>query len=153
MTSAELIAAEYDRLKEMSLAKNRAYGDTALNPINIFSRLSGSEAIRARLDDKLARHKNSPSAFGESELDDLIGYLVLLNIAERQEGKMTTETITTRHGFSLKWDEGKQNVRWIVQPRPDGAWMSLEMPAPMPHWWYRFWQRVLMGWRWEKVEP
>ncbi len=85
MTSAELIAAEYDRLKAMSLEKNKAYGDTALHPIGIFSRLPGSEAIRARLDDKLSRHKNSPGAFGEKEIDDLIGYLVLLNIAERRE--------------------------------------------------------------------
>jgi hypothetical protein len=85
MTSQELIAAEYDRLKDMSLEKNRAYGDTALNPIGIFSTLSGSEAIRARLDDKLSRHKHAAGAFGESEVDDLIGYLVLLNIAERQE--------------------------------------------------------------------
>lgn len=85
MTSAERIAQEYDRLKAMSLAKNAAYGDTALNPIGIFSRLKGSEAIRARLDDKLSRHKNAAGAFGESEIDDLIGYLVLLNIAERME--------------------------------------------------------------------
>ncbi len=35
MTSAELIAAEYDRLKAMSLEKNKAYGDTALSPIGI----------------------------------------------------------------------------------------------------------------------
>jgi hypothetical protein len=85
VSTADLIAAEYDRLKAMSLAKNRAYGDTALNPIGIFSRLSGSEAIRARLDDQLSRHKHSPGAFGESEIDDLIGYLVLLNIVERGE--------------------------------------------------------------------
>ncbi len=84
-TSAELIAAEYDRLKAMSLEKNRAYGDTALHPPHIFSKLSGSEAIRARLDDKISRHQNSPGAFGEQEIDDLIGYLVLLNIAERLE--------------------------------------------------------------------
>lgn len=85
MTSAELIAAEYDRLKAMSLEKNAAYGDTALSPIGIFSRLKGSEAIRARLDDKISRHKHNPGAFGEAEIDDLIGYLVLLNIAERKE--------------------------------------------------------------------
>ena len=82
-TSADLIAAEYDRLKAMSLAKNRAYGDSALNPLQVFSRLGAAEAIRARLDDKLARHANSPGAMGEDELSDLVGYLVLLIIAER----------------------------------------------------------------------
>lgn len=83
MTSAEQIAAEYDRLKKLSLEKNAAYGDSALNPINVFSRLPAVEAIRARLDDKLSRHRNAPGAMGEHEIDDLIGYLVLLNIAER----------------------------------------------------------------------
>lgn len=85
MTSAELIEREYDRLKAMSLSKNKAYGDSALHPPAVFSRLKASEGIRARLDDKLARHKNAAGAFGEAEIDDLIGYLVLLNIAERNE--------------------------------------------------------------------
>ena len=85
MTSAELIAAEYDRLKAMSLEKNAAYGDTALSPIGIFSHLSGSEAIKARIDDKLSRVKNQPDAFGEDPVDDLIGYLVLLRCAWRKE--------------------------------------------------------------------
>ena len=85
ITSAERIAAECDRIKAMLLEKNAAYGDTALRPPHIFSNLNSSEAIRARLDDKLSRHMHQPGAFGESEIDDLIGYLVLLNIAERIE--------------------------------------------------------------------
>ena len=85
MATAELIAAEYERLKTLSLAKNMAYGDSALHPVDIFSRLPASEGIRARIDDKLARHKHAPGALGESEIDDLIGYLVLLNIALRME--------------------------------------------------------------------
>lgn len=85
MTSAELIAAEYDRLKAMSLEKNAAYGDSALHPPQVFSRLQASEAIRARLDDKLARHKHAAGAMGEDEISDMVGYLVLLLIAEREE--------------------------------------------------------------------
>ena len=87
ITTAELIAAEYDRLKALSLAKNKAYGDSALHPVGIFSHLPASEAIRARIDDKLARHKCAPGALGENEIDDLIGYLVLLNIATRMEAQ------------------------------------------------------------------
>ena len=86
-TTADLIAAEYDRLKALSLAKNKAYGDSALHPVGIFSHLPASEAIRARIDDKLARHKCAPGALGENEVDDLIGYLVLLNIATRMEAQ------------------------------------------------------------------
>lgn len=87
MTTAELIAEEYDRLKLLSLAKNAAYGDSALHPVGIFSRLPTSEGLRARIDDKLSRHKHAPGALGENEIDDLIGYLVLLNIASRMEAE------------------------------------------------------------------
>ena len=43
-----------DLLKE----KNAAYGNTALNPLGVFSKLGASEAIKARIDDKLARIAN-----------------------------------------------------------------------------------------------
>jgi hypothetical protein len=88
----------------MLLAKNAAYGDTALNPPKIFSTLSPSEAIRARLDDKLSRHMHQPGAFGEAEVDDLIGYLILLNIAERNE-------------YNVKMD-GLAAVMWPARDDP-----------------------------------
>ena len=40
------------------IEKNKAYGNTALNPSNIFSKLNSTEAICARIDDKLARISN-----------------------------------------------------------------------------------------------
>ena len=40
-------------------SKNEAYGNTSLNPPNIFSKLDSSEAICARIDDKIMRIKNS----------------------------------------------------------------------------------------------
>ena len=62
--------------------KNKAYGNTALNPTNIFSRLNASEAICARLDDKLARIKNKGiNDKTEDTVDDLIGYLLLLKMS------------------------------------------------------------------------
>ena len=62
--------------------KNKAYGNTALNPTNIFSRLNASEAICARLDDKLARIKNTGiNDKTEDTVDDLIGYLLLLKMS------------------------------------------------------------------------
>lgn len=67
--------------------KNKAYGDSALNPINIFSKLNATDAICARLDDKIARIKNKGiNDKTEDTLDDLIGYLLLLKMAkERNE--------------------------------------------------------------------
>lgn len=62
--------------------KNKAYGNTALNPTNIFSKLDASEAICARIDDKLARIKNKGiNDLTEDTVDDLIGYLLLLKMS------------------------------------------------------------------------
>jgi len=67
-----------DLLKE----KNKAYGNTALNPTNIFSSLDASEAICARIDDKLARIKNKGiNDETEDTVSDLIGYLLLLKMS------------------------------------------------------------------------
>jgi len=62
--------------------KNEAYGNTALNPANIFSKLDSTEAICARLDDKLSRIKNRGiNDKTEDTLDDIIGYLFLLKMS------------------------------------------------------------------------
>lgn len=62
--------------------KNEAYGNTALNPANIFSKLDSTEAICARLDDKLSRIKNRGiNDKTEDTLDDIIGYLLLLKMS------------------------------------------------------------------------
>ena len=62
--------------------KNKAYGNTALNPTNVFSKLSSSEAICARIDDKLARISNKGiNDETEDTVDDLIGYLLLLKMS------------------------------------------------------------------------
>jgi len=73
-------------ITELLISKNKAYGNTALNPTNIFSKLSASEAICARLDDKLARISNK-GIYDETEdtVDDLIGYLLLLKMALKNE--------------------------------------------------------------------
>jgi len=70
---------------ELLLEKNRSYGNTALNPIKIFSKLESAEGLKARIDDKLSRIANKPEAFGEDVLLDLLGYLILLRIATKRE--------------------------------------------------------------------
>ncbi len=62
--------------------KNKAYGNTALNPTKIFSKLDSTEAICARIDDKLARIKNKGiTDKTEDTINDLIGYLFLLKMS------------------------------------------------------------------------
>ena len=68
--------------------KNAAYGNTALNPLGIFSKLGASEAIKARIDDKLARIANKGlNDDTEDTARDLVGYLLLLLMALEREGK------------------------------------------------------------------
>lgn len=75
-------------LAEMLLDKNKAYGDSALNPVRIFSRASASEQIRVRLDDKLSRLARGFDA-GEDVIGDLLGYLVLLVVQSKRDAEVS----------------------------------------------------------------
>lgn len=71
-----------EKIVKLLKEKNKAYGDTALNPSNIFSKLNSTEALCARIDDKLARIKNKGiNDKTEDTVDDLIGYLLLLKMS------------------------------------------------------------------------
>ena len=80
MTVSEMIAAECDALKAMLLQKNAAYGNSAIEPLRIFSHADPEEQIRVRIDDKLSRLARG-SAAGEDVEQDLMGYLVLLRVS------------------------------------------------------------------------
>lgn len=70
------------QLQELLITKNKAYGNSALEPINIFSKNNAVDSLCARIDDKLSRIKNKGlSDETEDTLFDLAGYLILLIIA------------------------------------------------------------------------
>lgn len=75
----ELIEIECDCIKELLLDKNRKYGNSALEPLRIFSSSDPMEMIRIRIDDKLSRIKNTKNDDEDAELD-LIGYLILKRV-------------------------------------------------------------------------
>ena len=81
MTSADKLIAVCDGMKALLLEKNARYGDSAIHPLQVFSRLNPSEGIRIRLDDKLSRVKNGEK-LRKNDVADLIGYLALLCAAE-----------------------------------------------------------------------
>lgn len=84
VTNAEKIKLVSREIVEMLLSKNKSYGDSALSPMNIFSRGTAEDNLRARIDDKLARIKNKGiDASTEDTLLDLAGYIILLMIARR----------------------------------------------------------------------
>ena len=79
------IATTCEDIKTLLLEKNAKYGNSAVEPISIFSKQDNAAAICARIDDKLSRIKNvGLNDATEDTLDDLIGYLVLLKIAREE---------------------------------------------------------------------
>tara|TARA_R110000744_G_scaffold34230_13_gene80014 strand:+ start:2090 stop:2518 length:429 start_codon:yes stop_codon:yes gene_type:complete len=83
-----------NEIRDLLVEKNEAYGDSAIEPENIFSKLDNAQGICARIDDKLSRIKNTGlDDATEDTLDDLIGYLVLLKIArDNNKHKATVYT-------------------------------------------------------------
>ena len=86
--SQKMIAQVCDEVKELLLSKNRKYGNSALSPKRIFSKATAVEQILVRVDDKLSRIATSGvKGVDEDTLLDLMGYLVLLRVAMRQQEK------------------------------------------------------------------
>ncbi|QDP54862.1 MAG: hypothetical protein Unbinned3891contig1000_60 [Prokaryotic dsDNA virus sp.] len=88
------IAVVCTELQNMLIQKNRAYGDSALNPMRVFSNADVVEQIHVRMDDKLSRIVRSretgkADALGEDVILDLLGYLVLLRIARLRRDQKT----------------------------------------------------------------
>lgn len=79
--SGNRILGQCLEIAEMLIKKNVSYGDSALNPIKIFSNSPNAEQIKVRIDDKLNRVKNAQGFPGDNDVDDLIGYLILLKLA------------------------------------------------------------------------
>ena len=71
-------------IAQMLIEKNIAYGDSALDPVRIFSKSDPAEQLKVRIDDKLSRLMKGTDYPGDNDIDDLIGYLVLLKIAKEK---------------------------------------------------------------------
>jgi len=65
---------------EFLLTKNNRYGNSALEPVNVCSKLDSNEQINIRMDDKLMRIKNS-NIERKNDFVALSGYILLKCIA------------------------------------------------------------------------
>ena len=92
--SQQMISAECREVERVLLEKNAAYGNSALEPVRIFSKADATEQVRVRIDDKLSRLARGYAA-GEDVVLDLIGYLLLLRVAQRREGNAIEVTQNT----------------------------------------------------------
>lgn len=128
MNNSQLqIALVCDEIKDLLLSKNAKYGDSALNPVRVFSKASPVEQILVRVDDKLSRIKSGAGLIANDEdvLNDLIGYLVLLKIALNKQEPV--ETLSAEAYFpedSIVLGDGI-NGYW-----PNDPWDGIDLDNP-----------------------
>lgn len=79
------IASVMSELTDLLLEKNRQYGNSAIEPVRIFSHADAGEQIKVRIDDKISRIVSGQVDDQEDVYIDLIGYLVLLLVYIRNE--------------------------------------------------------------------
>lgn len=101
-------------IKDLLISKNQKYGNSALEPLGVFSKLSAEEGLLVRIDDKLKRIKNgSLEKDDEDVINDLIGYLVLLKILENS--KRNYDELDGSHN----WRDIKQKQELIKMMQAD----------------------------------
>lgn len=95
MTSQERIKKVGQEVIDLLIEKNESYGNSALEPANIFAKGSAVENLCSRIDDKLMRIKNRGiSDSTEDTIKDLIGYLILLKIALHESTGQKDNTVS-----------------------------------------------------------
>jgi hypothetical protein len=83
------IRATCQEMADFLVEKNKAYGNSAAEPVGIFSkRLDPLAQIDVRIDDKLNRLLKGNEYAGDDTIKDLAGYLLLrMIVAVEQEEK------------------------------------------------------------------
>lgn len=72
----QAISTTCDAIRDLLISKNKSYGNSAFDPVRIFSKSNTDEQFNVRIDDKLSRLMRGQDA-GEDTEWDLIGYLIL----------------------------------------------------------------------------
>jgi len=84
------VDAAVKEIRDLLVQKNQAYGNSALDPVRIFSKADAMEQLFVRIDDKLSRLKRGHAA-GEDVVKDLQGYLLLVRVAQLRAERMRKE--------------------------------------------------------------
>jgi len=80
----DVLDGELQEIREFLISKNQAYGNSAMEPVRVFSKADAVEQIRVRIDDKISRLMRGRADGEDTELD-LLGYLILLRVATRMQ--------------------------------------------------------------------
>ena len=84
-TFAKQVTSVCNEIRDLLIEKNKSYGNSALEPIHCFYKGSALESIKVRIDDKLSRLMRGSEYNGDDTVKDLLGYLVLLRVAEKNQ--------------------------------------------------------------------
>lgn len=80
------IRTKCNEIAEFLVEKNKAYGNSVANPLNVFSKgLSNLDKIDVRIDDKLNRIFKGSEYPGDDTYLDLAGYLIIRMIVKEME--------------------------------------------------------------------
>lgn len=105
MTTQEKIKQVGQEVIDLLIEKNESYGDSALKPAGIFATGNAVDNLTSRIDDKLMRIKSQGfRGYGEDNVKDLIGYLILLKIALDNESttlESWQEEVLRREGYTM----------------------------------------------------
>lgn len=117
MNTRNKIKSKCKKLEDLLLNKNAKYGNSALEPLNVFSGAGAVAGIKMRIDDKLKRIKNAGLVDAtEDTLQDLAGYLILLMIAKDNESydiqKRIRQNESTSHSTTTSVDT---DTEWEVK--------------------------------------
>lgn len=133
-----LIKIVIQELQDMLIEKNKSYGDSAINPIRIFSDVDPIEQINVRIDDKINRLIHGHEFVDEDTEKDLIGYLILKRVAMRRKsyekakrdsdfGDRNTSKLSTRGGTDKvlerndREDLHPQQSDWLCGCKQEGG--------------------------------
>ena len=116
-------------IEDLLIAKNEKYGNSALEPLGVFSQLSAKEGLLVRIDDKLKRIKNgSLDRDDEDVVNDLIGYLVLLKI--HAKSKYESISVQSNGESGLRVPNTQLFPRW---QEPHTYYPNVEIPCINPN--------------------
>jgi hypothetical protein len=87
--SQALIAEVCDEFRDFLIAKNEQYGDSAIDPVRIFSQADPEEQLKVRMDDKLSRLMRGDDRLEPDDdiVKDLLGYWILLHVIRRKAAR------------------------------------------------------------------
>ena len=87
----DVIAEVCSEIRDFLIEKNKAYGNSASEPVRIFSKVDVMEQINIRIDDKLSRIAKGSEYQGDDTELDLIGYLILKRCIRRLDENLEVQ--------------------------------------------------------------